>query len=192
MKTTCVRVAVVLLAIACVAVAAPIATVSDYTPKSGRSTGAQVFRIFGCGFRTYSEVTCVWNDRFVSRINVIVSDSLIVCETPAIPKDQFASLPQVVPFKIFFDGNQEDLSVELSPFYFGASTSFVSPLPSFLLSFFSLVCLVCVWLFPLTVLFPLCAGPTLEQFTPSFGHVTGGETFYVAGTVSLHLLLPRR
>jgi hypothetical protein len=142
MRATYLQVAAICLAIAYVACAAPIATVNDYTPKVGKATGAEVFRIFGCGFRTYSEVTCVWNNRWVSRVNVIVSDSLIICETPIIPKDQFSTLPQVVPFKIYFDGDQEALSVFLDPFYFG---------------------------------------PTLEQFTPSFGHVQGGETLFVAG-----------
>lgn len=111
-----------LLLLVSAAVASFPTTISDYSPKEGPASGKTLVRVSGCGFLQFSEVTCVWDNKFISPINYIFNDEYIVCEAPIIPFASFPSLPLTVVLRLVFDGTEEN-TIILGNYVFGTLSS---------------------------------------------------------------------
>jgi len=101
--------------------------ITTFTPGWGHVHGREIVRVHGCGFRAFSEATCIWNHRWPSVASLIVTDNTIICETPPLLLSDFDSLPQIVSLEVYFDGNNEDLLFEVGEFYYGPSAASFAP-----------------------------------------------------------------
>lgn len=107
----------------------------DFYPTWAHTTGGEEITVVGCGFRTYSEVVCLWNKLWPSATSVILDDNTIICETPrGLTHQDFTTLPQFVTFELLFDGvyGPGSATLDLSPFRFGPAFFSFSPTTGFI------------------------------------------------------------
>eukprot|EP01095_Lingulamoeba_sp_RSL-Kostka_P009094 TRINITY_DN310_c5_g1_i1.p1 TRINITY_DN310_c5_g1~~TRINITY_DN310_c5_g1_i1.p1 ORF type:complete len:2261 (+),score=904.66 TRINITY_DN310_c5_g1_i1:118-6783(+) len=72
---------------------------------SARFSGGDVVTIEGKGFKSFSQVTCLWDFKWASFNSYIESDRVIKCETPKIEASEFEALIKYTSLEIIFNGD---------------------------------------------------------------------------------------
>ena len=60
--------------------------------------------VTGCGFKTHSDVVCIFDFEYTSTFARIIDDNTIVCELPVLELSDFYTLPQYARLDLLFEG----------------------------------------------------------------------------------------
>lgn len=94
----------------------------------GDISGGDVIQINGEGFRTYSQVQCIFGNRWASYIAYIDTDARISCYTPVIdPEEVTEGFPLSVQLTIMFDGDPRLTYIMNDYFILGPTLESITP-----------------------------------------------------------------
>jgi hypothetical protein len=105
--------------------------VTTVSPTNAHFRGRDLITIKGVGFRTFSQVACLWNHEWSSFDSRIVDDNTIVCETPVLDYSEISALPFTTTLSVVFDGDSSINHIVTDNFVFGPALVSFSPASGF-------------------------------------------------------------
>ena len=80
-------------------------SVEYITPSRGGFRGGDIVQVYGVGFTTFNEVTCIFDNRWAGFSGAIVKDTMVSCEVPIIDPSELQTLPFYATVTLVFDGD---------------------------------------------------------------------------------------
>lgn len=106
-------------------------TVEFITPSRGGFSGGDIVQVYGSGFKTFSSVTCIFNDRWAGFSSEIYLDTIVKCQVPQIEASEFDSLPIFATVKLIFDGDNNYSYDVTDQFLLGPTITSIYPLSGY-------------------------------------------------------------